>query len=202
MKSNLPTGQEWQKAKESYQEALELKAKKSKYKIKSEIINLDTFTHSIGDVIKNRTPRHLTRNELLELTKWKLLRGKFRPGFLKRIESNNSEELVIQVSTQAFEKLTEPITLTKIADAIVILNTLHGVAFATSSLVISTFVPSCPFMEDLALDLVTPSTKKIDYSKATFLKLYQLVAKLQSEGVEGSALEITDWIWSWNYFEK
>jgi hypothetical protein len=191
------TTDEWKRASDQYQDALLVKAKKSSFKTHSELVQLDIFVHSLKDILHTRTPKHITKEELIKIAKWKLLRGKFRPGFLKRIEEKNTADSVIQVTTEAFEKLNDEPKLVEVANAIAVLNSMYGISYATSSLILSIACPSVPFMTDELIAIVNPPFKKAKYDQAEFKKVYEYVAQLR-ETIKGSAFEISDWIWAWN----
>jgi hypothetical protein len=197
-KPTIPqTSDEWKRASDHYQDALLVKAKKSSFKVHSELVQLDIFVHSLKDILSTRNPKHITKEELIKISKWKLLRGKFRPGFLKRIEEKNTPETVVQVTTEAFGKVNEEATLMDAVNAIGLLNTMYGISYATSSLLLSIAIPTVPFMTDELIAIVNPPFKKAKYDQAEFKKVYEYVANLRLT-ISGSAFQISDWIWAWN----
>merc|ERR1711931_42902 len=85
-----------------YQEALQAKAdsKNSKSEI---LIKLDKwYQNELPKKIKSRGKEaHLTHEEIVQLIKWKLARGKFRPR-LKDLIQMNTPRVVMQETKKAF----------------------------------------------------------------------------------------------------
>ena len=68
----------------------------------------------------------LLYDEIVQITKWKLLRGKFRPSILDLVRTN-TETAIKNVTKKAFKKMPN------INAAITALTQLKGIAPATAS---------------------------------------------------------------------
>jgi hypothetical protein len=69
----------------------------------------------------------LLYDEIVQLTKWRLLRGKFRPSILDLVKTN-TETAVKNVTKKAFKKMPKDIN-----SAINALSQLKGIGVATAS---------------------------------------------------------------------
>lgn len=137
-------------------------------------------------LLKARMPIYLTREELITLSRWKMKRGKFRPGFLARIEKNSDEE-VIDCTTRAFTALSSAATDESIYDAIKIISELFGVGCATATAVLSLTNDNVPFMSDELLIALPASKASAKYS----LKHYKFIISKMHEVKD--SFESSDW---------
>lgn len=69
----------------------------------------------------------MTHEELVQVTKWRLMRGKFRPKLIDLVRIN-TELAVTQTTKKAFKKITKDF-----AGSITALTTLKGVGPASAS---------------------------------------------------------------------
>ena len=93
--------------------------------------------------LASRRLPHVTRDELVRVTEWKMHRGVWRAPNLVRVKGNDSE-LVVQSTVRAFALCPHP---TKPVGEIA---TLDGVGPATASAVLAAFLPSVyPFFDEL-----------------------------------------------------
>lgn len=75
------------------------------YKNKENFNILDNWLWYIyPNIINKRKIKYINKEELINIMKWKLLRGKFRPTLLSLIKQNN-EENIIQITTKSIEYL-------------------------------------------------------------------------------------------------
>merc|ERR1712045_548624 len=144
-----------------YQEALQANAdsKNSKSEV---LLKLDKwYQNDLPKKIKSRGKEsHLTHEELVQLIKWKLARGVFRPR-LKDLIQMNTPRVVLQESKKAFRALFN----------------LKGVGPAMASAVLAAGCPElAPFMADELL-ISMGDTEGIDYTMKEYMKL---VAKTQA----------------------
>ena len=84
------------------------------------------YQDTLPQLIKGRKEQMLLYDEIVQVTKWKLLRGKFRPSILDLVRTN-TESAVKNVTKKAFKKMPN------INAAITALTQLKGIAPATAS---------------------------------------------------------------------
>ena len=132
-------------------------------KSKNELVALDSFLWNDLVVIVNaRDSKHITLDELANIMKWKLARGKARP--LQKLVESNSNAAVITASTAAFSFLDSG----KWEKAIEAISALKGIGVATATAVFAPFAPATvPFMADEVMEASTSC--KRDYT----LKVYR-----------------------------
>ncbi|MCL4144444.1 UNVERIFIED_CONTAM: hypothetical protein GTU68_003861 [Idotea baltica] len=100
--------------------------------------------NELCSTVKKRLKPHITRAELVDLMKWKLLRGKWRPRLVQFAESN-SPDLVEDVSRKAVVLAEQD----EIEEAIQKLCCMKGVGPATASAILSACIPEkCAFFAD------------------------------------------------------
>jgi hypothetical protein len=93
--------------------------------------------------LASRRLAHITRDELVRVTEWKMHRGVWRAPNVVRVKSNDAE-LVMQTTVRAFALCPHP---TKPVGEIA---TLDGVGPATASSVLAAFLPAVyPFFDEL-----------------------------------------------------
>ncbi|XP_013789355.1 uncharacterized protein LOC106473217 [Limulus polyphemus] len=190
------TSAQWDYALSLYNDVLNLKAaKRTKKKGPEEFINLDTWYHEqLPKIIHARRDPHITHEELVQITKWKLIRGKFRPRLMDLVRIN-TEAAVKQTSKKAFRKLPN------ISNAITALTTLKGVGPATASAILAAGYPDqVAFMADESM-LSTPGVEAVDYTLAEYLNYHEQIKKccdqLNKKNSEGKwtphKVELTLW---------
>jgi hypothetical protein len=133
-------------------------------------------------LIRARKDHQLVYEDLVQLTKWKLLRGKFRPSLLDLVKTN-TETAVKNITKKAFKKMPN------IASAISALTTLKGIGPATASAILVAYSPDiCPYMADENM-LSTPGVEATDYTSAEYLNYVQqlntAVERLRSTDPQG-----------------
>src|SRR6185503_5445609 len=95
-----------------------------------------------GAIAARRSP-HVTHDELVRLTEWKMARGVWRAPNLVLVRGNDPT-LVTQTSTEALAAVPHP------TKPIATLATLAGVGPATASAAVSAFAPErYPFFDEL-----------------------------------------------------
>jgi len=153
-----------------YSEALTLKAE-SKSK-PQELIKLDDwYQNKLPALIKAREAPHILHEELVNVTKWKLARGKFRPR-LKELVTMNSPRLVMAESKKAFRALFKKGDLNV---ALAYLCNLKGIGPSTASAILTAGAPHlAAFMADECLAAV-PEIEGIDYTVTEYLDLMKVL---------------------------
>lgn len=122
------------------------------------LAELDTWNRNeLPDIIASRRTPHVTRDELVRLTEWKMARGVWRAPNLILVRSN-APDAVVEVSTQALASIPHP------SAPIVVLATLAGVGPATASAVAAAAAPGTyPFFDELVAAQV-PQLGKIAWT--------------------------------------
>jgi hypothetical protein len=161
------TAKQWSYVLSLYKDVLRLKAEQrsSKKGGPEELIKLDTwFREQLPKLIHSRKDPHILHEELVQITKWKLMRGKYRPRFLDLVRIN-TETAVLTTSKKAFRKLYHQKNLSQAINALV---TLKGIGPATASAVLCAAYPEhAPFMADECM-LSTPGVEATDYTLAEY----------------------------------
>ncbi|XP_013786904.1 uncharacterized protein LOC106470874 [Limulus polyphemus] len=161
---------QWNYALSLYKEVLKLKAaKRTSKKGPEELINLDNwYQEQLKKTIHSRKDPHITHEELVQITKWKLIRGKFRPRLVDLVRIN-TETAVKQTSKKAFRKLPN------VTSAITALTTLKGVGPATASAILTAAYPEqVAYMADESM-LSTPGVEAIDYTLEEYLNYHEQI---------------------------
>ncbi|CAM8946310.1 unnamed protein product [Rhodiola kirilowii] len=147
-----------------------------------DLISLDEFYRiDLPSLIENRNPNpYITASELVELMKWKLKRGKWRPRLLEFVSALD-DEVVESASRKAFEALPD------VSKAVSELKVLKGVGPATASAVLAAHAPQvAPFMSDEAMVAALGSAK--DYTSKQYVKFS---SKMQEKAKELSSNDLT-----------
>lgn len=84
------------------------------------------YQEQLPELIRSRQEPMLLYEEIVQVTKWRLLRGKFRPNILDLVKTN-TELAVKNVTKKAFKKMPN------ISAAISSLTQLKGVSSSTAS---------------------------------------------------------------------
>ena len=144
--------------------------------VQTDLKDLDEFMNvQLPLAIRCRAPEpFITQAELSRVMRWKLMRGKFRPG-LQAYVDGLTDAAVRDASRTSFQHATAG----RVAEALDALSKpLKGVGPATASAVLAAFDPSIPFMSDEALALL--GRAKVAYSTAEGVALAQLLGRLAS----------------------
>jgi len=122
------------------------------------------YQHEFPAIIATRSPAHITHDELITLTEWKMARGVWRAPNLMLVKSNASS-LVVETSSAALRLVPHPTT------PVAQLATLAGVGPATASAVLGASHPALyPFFDELVAAQV-PSLGKCAWTLG-FYKRY------------------------------
>ena len=101
------------------------------------------YRDELPPALAARTPAHVTHDELVRLTEWKMARGVWRAPNLVLVRGNDAGA-VVETSTAALAKVPHPTA------PIATLATLAGVGPATASAVAAAFAPATyPFFDEL-----------------------------------------------------
>ncbi|XP_076312156.1 uncharacterized protein LOC143225884 isoform X2 [Tachypleus tridentatus] len=152
------------------------------------------YQEQLQKIILSRKEPHIILEELIQITKWKLIRGKFRPRLMDLVKIN-TETAVKKTSIKAFRKLPN------ISHAITALTTLKGVGPATASAILAAGYPEqVAFMADESM-LSTPGVEAADYTLAEYLNYHEQIKncsdRLNKKNPEGKwtphKVELTLW---------
>uniref|UniRef100_T1JN19 Uncharacterized protein n=1 Tax=Strigamia maritima TaxID=126957 RepID=T1JN19_STRMM len=156
------TPQEWKYILTVYKDAVRLKAQQ-KNKKPEELLKLDSwYQDELPKLIQSRKERHITHDELVQVMKWKLARGKWRPRLTDLVRMN-TQLTVTEASRKAFKRLPN------LARAVPALCTLKGVGPGTASAILAAASPECaPFMADECV-LCMPNVDSVDYTVQEYL---------------------------------
>lgn len=97
------------------------------------------YQEQLPKLIQARKDKHLLHDELVQVTKWKLMRGKHRPRLVDLVRIN-TELAVLQTTKKAFKKIPN------IQGAIHALVNLKGIGPATASGMIKTKLQTTNFI--------------------------------------------------------
>src|SRR5689334_1357932 len=92
------------------------------------------YQDELPGAIAARSPSHVTHDELVKLTEWKMARGVWRAPNLVLVRGNDAK-LVVKTSAEALAKAPHPTAPIKL------LATLAGVGPATASAVAAAYAP-------------------------------------------------------------
>lgn len=106
------------------------------------------YQHELQPAIASRAKPHVTHDELVKLTEWKMSRGVWRARNLVLVRGNDPQT-VIDTSTAALALVPHPTKpIAKLAE-------LSGVGPATASAVAATYAPEVyPFFDELVANQV------------------------------------------------
>ncbi|KAG8182532.1 hypothetical protein JTE90_002066 [Oedothorax gibbosus] len=169
------TAEQWSYMFSKYKDALKAKAaRRTKKGGPEELIRMDTwYQEELPKLIHSRKELYITHEELVQLTKWKLMREKFRPNLIDLVRIN-TEKAVLTHSKKAFKRLPN------LGGAIAMLTCLKGVGPATASAILAAAFPDqAPFMADICM-LSTPGVETMDYTVAEYLN-YTLELKKKAD---------------------
>ena len=148
---------DWQRALESYENVIGEQGVER-------LPDLDRwYRDELPQTIAARQPAHVTRDELVRLTQWKMARGVWRARNLALVRGN-APELVVETSAAALAKIphaTAPIAA---------LAQLAGVGPATASAVAAAAAPAIyPFFDELVAAQI-PESGKIAFTLSYYAR--------------------------------
>lgn len=164
------TPEQWNYVLSLYKDVLKAKAStRTKKGGPEELVRLDTwYQEQLPKIIHSRKEPHITHEELIQIIKWKLIRGKFRPRLIDLVRIN-TETSVFQMSKKAFRRIP------KISSAINALTSLKGIGPASASAILAAAYPEhVPYMADESM-LSTPGVEGTDYTLSEYLNYYEKI---------------------------
>ncbi|KAI2807812.1 hypothetical protein BLOT_005752 [Blomia tropicalis] len=161
------TPKQWAFIYELRDKVIRLKAdQRSSKKGPEEFIKLDNwYREKLPKSIAARKDAHLVYEELVQVAKWRLMMGKYRPKLLDLIRIN-TELSVTSITRKAFKKISAAKNLQQ---AITMLVNLKGIGPSTASAILSAAFPEeAPFMSDEGM-LSTPGVEATDSTIAEYM---------------------------------
>lgn len=160
---------------------------------KKQFIELDKwYLLTLRKNILDRYPLpYITKDEHINLLKWKLSRGKWRPSLLKYAELLNDTD-IRKLSTEVlllvknFDNNTDFKTIKKAFDIYI---KLKGVGIAFTSALFSIVSPYIPFMSDELLEITLGKDIKFKYNWVEYSNCLELCRK-KSEKIQISPANI------------
>jgi hypothetical protein len=164
---------EWQAALESYEAVIERQGV-------ARLPELDHwYREELGAAITARKTPHVTHDELVRVTEWKMARGIFRPRNLVLVRGN-APETVERTSTAALAAIPDP------KRPISLLAELAGVGPATASAIAAAAAPEVyPFFDEL-VGAQVPGLGTVAFTPAYYAR-YAAALRARAELVGGKA---------------
>jgi len=151
---------------------------------KKDLINLEkVYSETYVANVNSRTPKYITKEDLVNVMKWKLTRGEMRGPLLKKIQENTPEN-VISISKTAFalmEQNEDVLAIKKLCE-------LNAVGPVTATALLCKFYDRIPYLDDHTLSVCLGSHK---YTMKAF-KDVQLMLNAKSCEMN-TANKITYW---------
>lgn len=182
------TCEEWRAALENYDAVLVTQAV-------NQLSELDAwYRRELPARLVARQPAHITKDEMVEVLRWKMKRGVWREGNRLRLIGNDSR-LIKKTSEQAFAAVPDakkPIT---------ILSELDGVGPATASAVLAAYRPDLyPFFDEW-IGKQIPGLGKVAFTASYYWKYAAALRDKAKEltelcGETWSAQEVGQALWA------
>jgi hypothetical protein len=137
---------------------------------------------------------YLTKTELSNMMKWKLMRGKFRPS-LQQLVDSNPEDFIRLCTNKALNILCN--NNSKWKESLKELMLLKGVGIATASIILSIFSPDyCLFMSDEVISFIY--TGRISYTITVYKNIQStLIEKINLLNLNNNII-----VWNMEMFGK
>ena len=140
--------------------------------------------------IAAREPPHVTLDELVQVTRWKMSRGVWRGRNLALVRSNAPDD-VVRVSRDALAAVPDP------RAPIRILGWLDGVGPATASAVAAAAAPDVyPFFDEIAAAQI-PELGKLGFTSAYYARYSEAIRRRSAElGKNWSPVMVERALWA------
>jgi hypothetical protein len=148
------------------------------------------WRNELPRAIAARTPLHVTHDELVAVTEWKMARGIWRARNLALVRGNTPAQ-VERTSTDAFAKIPHP------SEPIAILSKLAGVGPATASAVACAAAPEIyPFFDELVAACI-PGMGQVTFTPREYARYAGALRDRASKlGPRWSASDVERALWS------
>ena len=136
------------------------------------------YREDLPGLLDSRTPPYVTREELVQVTRWKMKRGVWRQRNLLLVEGNPEAE-VEQTSREAFAAVPDP------RKPVSLLVRLSGVGPATASGVLAAHSPGVyPFFDELVADQM-PGLGEVAFTAPFYYRYAEMLRTRAREVNEG-----------------
>ncbi|MDQ3705157.1 MAG: hypothetical protein M3437_08045 [Chloroflexota bacterium] len=158
----------WHRALDSYEEVVRAQEV-------SGLEELDRwYREELPGVLVSRTPAYVTREELVQVTRWKMKRGVWRQRNLLLVEANPEAE-VEATSREAFAAAPDP------RKPVSLLVRLAGVGPATASGVLAVHSPEVyPFFDELVVGQI-PGLGEVAFTAPFYYRYAEMLRKRTEE---------------------
>lgn len=148
------------------------------------------YTRELPNAIASRATPHITHDELVRLTEWKMARGVWRAPNLVLVKGNDTQA-VIGTSSAALALVPHP------TKPVATLATLAGVGPATASAVTAAHAPSLyPFFDELVAGQV-PALGKVAWTLGYYAKYAAALRARAAELGDGwNAMQVERALWA------
>lgn len=148
------------------------------------------YHEELPRAIASRTPAHVTLEELVRVTEWKMARGEWRARNLVLVRGNEPDA-VIELSTDALAKIPHP------TKPISTLAKLAGVGPATASAVVAAARPDIyPFFDELVAAQL-PGLGKVAWTLGYYARYAEALRERAGELGDGwTPAELERALWS------
>ncbi len=152
-----PKQQTWRAALDRYREVVDAQGV-------ARLPELDRwYRDELPELIRTRRAPHVTHDEMVRVTEWKMARGVWRAPNLVLVRGN-APGLVTETSTAALATIPHP------RAPIAAMAKLRGVGPATASAVVAALAPETyPFFDELVAEQV-PSLPKVAWTLGYYLR--------------------------------
>lgn len=174
----------WKRALASYEDVIARQAVRP-------LADLDLwYQRELPSAIEGRTPPHVTHDELVRLTEWKMARGIWRARNLVLVRGNDAAR-VVEASTTALSLVPHP------TKPIAELARLDGVGPATASAVASAFAPDVyPFFDELVANQI-PNLGKVAFTMGYYGRYAESLRQRATElGGEWTVSQVERAFWA------
>ena len=150
----------------------------------------DWFRNRLPSLIASRAPAHITHDELIGLTEWKMARGVWRAPNLILVRGNPPAK-VVEVSTLALSLVPHP------TRPVETMATLAGVGPATASAAAAAYAPATyPFFDELVATQV-PSLGKVAWTLGYYATYARRLRERTAElGVDWTPVMVEQALWA------
>jgi hypothetical protein len=176
--------EEWRRALERYEETVARQGVEA-------LPELDRWVRvELPQLLASREAAHVTLDELVRVTRWKMARGVWRARNLALVQGNDPET-VVEVSRNALAAVSDP------RAPITTLTRLDGVGPATASAVVAAVAPEVyPFFDELVAEQV-PALGKVAFTLPYYLRYAEAIRERAARLGRGwSAVAVERALWS------